>query len=96
MPEPISSSTSGNILENYQKISSCGTRTRSGACVTRHPKPVFDTVQISQEAREKLRVTEHAQRNDRIRREELLRKQDEALKRSLEVLEFRGLPPRRR
>jgi DnaJ-domain-containing protein 1 len=90
MPEPISSTASGKILENYRRISSWGIRTPSGAGDTKHHEPISDTVRISQEAREKLKLAEEAQRNDRIRREEQRREQDEALKRSLEVLELRS------
>ena len=93
MPEPISSIASGKILENYRRITSWGTRAPAGAAGAKHPAPVSDTVRISQEAREKLRLAEQAQRNDRIRREELRREQDEALKRSLEVLELQTGAP---
>jgi DnaJ-domain-containing protein 1 len=94
MPEPISSIASGKILENYRRITSWGTRSPSGSGGARHPAPVSDTVRISQEARDKLRLAEQAQRNEQIRREEVRREQDEALKRSLEVLELRtGAPP---
>ena len=94
MPDPISSIASGKILENYRRITSWGARAPSGTGDAKHSGPVSDTIQISREAREKLRLLEQAQRNDRILREELRREQDEALKRSLEVLELgTGAPP---
>ncbi len=86
MPEPIDSIASARILEHYQAVSSLG----AGVLVrgVKQPSRIVDTVQISQEAREKLRQFNQAKRDGELCRERRRREQDEALKNSLEVLEL--------
>jgi DnaJ-domain-containing protein 1 len=75
------------ILENYKKISMLGPCSGSG---TQDPKPrarIVDTIQISQEAREKSRLLIQANSEEQVRQGQLRRDQDQAIRKSFEVLE---------
>ena len=88
MPEPITSLPSTKILESYRSITSLRTIAPPAVRVSKHPAPFSDTVQISEEAREKLRQSNQTKQDDYLHQEQMRREQDEALKRSLEVLEL--------
>jgi DnaJ-domain-containing protein 1 len=88
MPEPIRSATTAMIIDNYRSITSLGLPAHPDTREPQHPVKVIDTVRISQEARERLKLLNQARRNEVVRQQYLRREQDEAIKRSLELLEL--------
>jgi len=60
MPKPIDSIASARILAQYQVVSSLGAG--APARGAKQPLRIVDTVQISQEAREKLQQFDQAER----------------------------------
>jgi DnaJ-domain-containing protein 1 len=87
MPEPIGSLSTARIIESYRCITSLGRAVPSENRVPKHPVRIKDTVQISEKAREELRLLNQAKRDDQERQEHLRSEQDEAIKRSLDLLE---------
>ncbi len=86
MPKPIDSIASARIRAQYQMVSSLWTG--APARGAKQPLRIVDTLQISQEARDKLQQFVQAERDRDRYRERRRRDQDEALKNSLEVLEL--------
>ena len=88
MPEPIRSAATARIIDNYRSITSLGLPAHPDTRELKHPVKVTDMVRISQEARERLKLLNQAKRDEVIRHQHLRREQDEAIKRSLELLEL--------
>lgn len=88
MPEPVGSIPRTKILENYRTITSLGIGASAAVRAAKAPLVAVDKVEISQEAREKLRQANQASREDSLLQEQKRKEQDEELKRSLEVLEL--------
>ena len=88
MPEPIGSVSTARIIESYRSITSLGRAVPSETRAPKRPAQMKDTVQISKDAREKLRLLNQSKRDDQKRQEHLRTEQDEAIKRSLELLEL--------
>ena len=82
------------ILENYRTITALGHPEHSDTRTPKHPVQVTDTIRISQEAREQLKLLNQAKRDNFVRQQHLRREQDEEIRRSLELLELGADAPR--
>lgn len=88
MPEPISSFPSAKVLERYRTITCLRMEAPPVKRAAKRQARPSDTVQISEEARERLRQYNEAKRDDGLQQEQMRRERDEAIRRSLEVLEL--------
>ncbi|MCG6535626.1 MAG: DnaJ domain-containing protein [Syntrophales bacterium LBB04] len=84
----ISAVSDLKVLENYRLMSSLRTDIGSKARVQKDAPTIPDTVTFSPEALDKSRLLAEEEKEARIHQEQLRQKQDEELRRSLDILEL--------